>query len=321
MVRSIFLGCVVVFGVCLRSLAFGGEVMGLGHAGFARRLVSNPASLAMAVAGSFEEADQDPLWLEGKARAMRILGGVGEEVGGSYLEDLLSLLGHGLVRRGPTDRRWVAITFDDGPHPNTTPRILEELRRNDAKATFFVVGIMAEAYPELVRMEEAGGHLIANHTYHHVNLKKVPRRYVGPEIEACSLVVSGITGHRPQFFRPPGGDYDGFVVKAAGRLGCRVVLWTDDPGDYSPLVGDQELQRRLLRRLSNGGIVVLHDGVERTVRMLPGLLKAIRALGYQMVTLDQYLAAEDRVLAGSAAPKLMPRNGSAGSVARPGTLD
>jgi peptidoglycan/xylan/chitin deacetylase (PgdA/CDA1 family) len=190
--------------------------------------------------------------------------------------------------RGDPDRKEIAITFDDGPHPAYTPKLLQILKQYDAKATFFIVGEMAEKYPDLVRAELADGHEIANHTYHHVNLTKIPDSSVPIEIQACGDVLKGITGRRPHLFRPPGGDYDSQVVNSSESLGYTMVLWTDDPGDYaSP--GLRVIENRTLGKATKGGIILIHDGVQQTVEVLPMLLKTLKDKGFTFVTVDELM--------------------------------
>jgi peptidoglycan/xylan/chitin deacetylase (PgdA/CDA1 family) len=187
---------------------------------------------------------------------------------------------------GDTARRQIALTFDDGPHPQFTPQILSILKRENVKATFFVVGSQAERYPELVRAEEVDGHLLANHTYHHVSLIKIPQEYVADEIKACGLVLKAVTGRAPRFFRPPGGEYDTDVAEASQALGYTMVLWTDDPGDYaSP--GKDVILKRTIDKASNGGIILIHDGIKQTVDVLPTLIERLKAEGYEFVTIDE----------------------------------
>jgi peptidoglycan-N-acetylglucosamine deacetylase len=190
--------------------------------------------------------------------------------------------------RGSTRRKWLALTIDDGPHSDTTPQLLAVLKRHNVKATFFVVGMMAEKYPDLIRAEALQGHEIANHTYHHVNLTKVPQPAMATEIKACGKVIQSITGKAPGLFRPPGGDYNRTVAETVGALGYTMVLWTDDPGDYaSP--GAKLVETRVLHDLSNGGILLLHDGIQQTVQLLPQLLDLLKRKGYQFVTVDQMM--------------------------------
>lgn len=237
----------------------------------------------MAISGAYEEAEKDPWWLAAKARADGLLKVTGRHVDLDWLQGF----GDRTLKRGNPNRKWVALTFDDGPHPNTTPRLLSILKAHHAKATFFLVGMMAEAYPDLVLEEQRAGHLIANHSYHHVNLTKIHENDIGTELEACGLVLQHITGEKPRFFRPPGGDYNPTVSKIADNLGYRMVLWTDDPGDYSN-PGNQLVASRLLKRLSRGGIIVLHDGPVQTLDILPQILSSLEKEGYTLVTLEDF---------------------------------
>jgi len=187
-----------------------------------------------------------------------------------------------LIRGNPADRT-VALTFDDGPHPQYTPKLLAILDRYGVRATFFVVGEMAAKYPRLIRAEKAAGHLIANHTYHHVNLTSIPISQIGVEWQACQDVIKAITGETMRYCRPPGGDYDRDVILAATELGLTTVLWTDDPGDYaSP--GDRTIETRVLDRISSGGIILLHDGVQQTVDVLPQIIERLQTRGFRLQT-------------------------------------
>ena len=178
------------------------------------------------------------------------------------------------LMRGP-NKPEIALTFDDGPHPDFTPKLLAILARYHVKATFFLVGEKAEQAPQLVKAEFAAGHCLGNHTYHHINLTKIPERLVDAEIDACGDVVKGITGQDMHLFRPPGGDYNRAVAEVVNGMGYTLVLWTDDPGDYaSP--GATVIEERTLDRVRNGGIILLHDGVQQTVDVLPQLIESLQ---------------------------------------------
>lgn len=195
--------------------------------------------------------------------------------------------------RGDASRREIALTFDDGPHRQFTPKLLEILAKYGVKATFFVVGEMSERAPDLVRAEMAGGHNVGNHTYSHVNLTKVPVQDVLTELRAGTDVLTTITGVRPHLFRPPGGDYDHDVILAAETEGYTTVLWTDDPGDYaSP--GEALLMTRLLEHVNPGGILLLHDGIQQTIDLLPKLIETLRQKGYTFITVDEMLSQPKR---------------------------
>ena len=278
--KTLYRGTLLIVFGCLLSLSvFIGSAFGSTQ----KSAVPDPGRLSMAISGAYEEAEKDPWWIAAKERADTLL-----KVTGKHVDlDWLRGFGDRTLKRGSPNRKWVALTFDDGPHPNTTPRLLSILKAHHAKATFFLVGMMAEAYPDLVLEEQQAGHLIANHTYHHVNLTKIHDNDVGTELEACGLVLQHITGQKPKFFRPPGGDYNPVVLKIAENLGYRMVLWTDDPGDYSN-PGNQVIVSRLLKRLSQGGILVLHDGPLQTLDILPKILSSLEKEGYTLVTLEDY---------------------------------
>ena len=193
------------------------------------------------------------------------------------------------LARGDKDRKQIALTFDDGPHPAYTPQLLAILKRANVKATFFVVGELAAKHPDLIRAEIAAGHNVGNHTFHHVNLTKIPLDRVNTEIVTCGKVLQQITGKRPDLFRPPGGNFNRKVAAIATNLGYTSVLWTDDPADYAD-PGEHAITYRTLRDLDNGCIILLHDGSAETLHLLPRLLRSLKAMGWQFVTVEQMIA-------------------------------
>lgn len=190
------------------------------------------------------------------------------------------------LMHGNPNIKTVALTFDDGPHPAFTPKLLAILRKYNIKATFFVIGKMVEQYPDLIKAEDADENLVGNHTYHHVNLNHVPLDEIALEWQACNTAVKSIIHKEMTYCRPPGGDYDSDVITAAMDSGLKTVLWTDDPGDYaSP--GDKVIQSRVLNRISNGGIILLHDGVQQTVDVLPQIIETMQKKGYRFQTAEE----------------------------------
>lgn len=188
--------------------------------------------------------------------------------------------------RGNPERREIALTFDDGPHAGKTEQLLSILRAAHVRATFFVVGKEVDAHPELVRQELADGHEIGNHTYSHLRLPALNAYQDAEEVMAGARAIERATGSRTRLFRPPGGEYDAQDVQLLKRLGCVMVLWTDDPGDWArpPAV---VLERRILDGVDNGSIILLHDGIPETLQMLPDLLKKLKARGYRFVTASE----------------------------------
>ncbi|MGC8832801.1 MAG: polysaccharide deacetylase family protein [Armatimonadota bacterium] len=192
-----------------------------------------------------------------------------------------------LLRGDPT-RKEIALTFDDGPHPAYTPKLLDILDRYGVKATFFVVGMMARRYPNLVKEEAAKGHVVGNHTYHHVDLTKLSEEEIADEIQRCDAVLKRILGKQPRYFRPPGGDYNAKIAQISQAMGHTMVLWTDDPGDYAN-PGEDVILERTLGRVRNGGIILMHDGIQQTIDVLPTIITYLRNKGYRFVTVDEML--------------------------------
>jgi peptidoglycan-N-acetylglucosamine deacetylase len=190
----------------------------------------------------------------------------------------------------PRVERAVALTFDDGPSPQDSPRILAILRRLHVRATFFVIGYLVDWYPEVVAREHAAGMAIGNHTYNHPEVppfNQLPRRLLEAEIAlgAKSLARVGIT---PSLLRPPAGSSSPAVVRAAEAFGERVVLWSVDPNDWRSDLTAREIKRRVLSAVRPGSIVILHDGGgdrSATIAALPGIIKGIRHKHLRLVPL------------------------------------
>jgi len=218
-------------------------------------------------------------------------------------EDRLGITFAKLVRGNPR-RKEIALTFDDGPHRAFTPRLLDLLRRLRVPATFFVVGKMVDAAPDLVRREAAEGHEVETHTYHHLRLPTLTEPRILQELRLGAAAIERALGRPPELFRPPGGEYDDRVVDVARQLGYTMVLWTDDPGDYAKPGASAELDR-LLCNVSNGGIILLHDGVEVTLRILPLLVARLRSQGYRFVLCSDMLEEGGAITTGG--PRILPR--------------
>ena len=185
---------------------------------------------------------------------------------------------------GSPNSKRVALTFDDAVHPMYAPLLLEALARGGAKATFFVVGRNVEAYPYFVRDLDRAGHELANHTFHHVRLNNLPDAVIRDELKYTNRIVSAITGKPVRFFRPPGGRYSSQVLQIARSLGMTTAFWTDDPGDFNN-PGEVTLEKRTLRRIRRGGIILLHDNAQETAPILFEVLKDAREKGFELVTL------------------------------------
>lgn len=225
------------------------------------------------VVNPFQILRSDPTWQQ----AMR-----------EVLEDVPdgSNTGKTVLRHGTAEGGQIALTFDDGPHPGKTEKLLTLLRAQHVKATFFLVGSMAKKAPKLVRMIENEGHQLANHTFSHVNLKHVTWAEAAAEYRACNKVIFHQTRQWMKYCRPPGGDFNSVTLRAARASGLKTVLWTDDPGDYTQ-PGMETIYRKAVARMHPGGIILLHDGVEQTLAVLPSIIRYARQHGWTFVTIDR----------------------------------
>lgn len=199
------------------------------------------------------------------------------------------------LRRGPAGRRRVALTFDDGPDPEATPRLLRLLEVRRLRATFFLVGARAERHPGLVRELVAAGHEVGNHTWRHRNAWFLTPAETAREIERGSDILAALTGEAPRYLRPPWGIVNLVTLRTARRLGQRLVLWSIQPEGLRPRPPDEQV-RHVLARLHDGAILDLHDaeGVRgapaRLLTALPRLLDGLEARGYAPVSLGALLA-------------------------------
>lgn len=201
---------------------------------------------------------------------------------------------------GPDDNR-IALTFDDGPHPHATPRILDILAKHDAPASFFVIGRFVDARPDLVRRMAAEGHLVGNHTYdHHRSGLFYWNRYWRDQLERTSRAIDHAIGGEgqgvaPRFFRPPMGFKSRFNMRAAASLGLATVTWSRRGRDGFA-TSPADIVRRI-ERTGPGDIILLHDGVEPSsgrspdalVEALPEILASLARRNLRPVRLDDLL--------------------------------
>ena len=186
----------------------------------------------------------------------------------------------------------VALTFDDGPWPSGTRRVLDVLERMRVQATFFMVGYLMERYPEIVERVARAGMAIGTHSWGHpyrtpfVDL--TPHR-IQTEIARPAELLRRRFGVEPSLFRAPGGSYDPYVIRTAREAGMGVVQWSVDPGDYRTGATPARIAAAVLRSVRPGSIVLLHDGggdPSATVKALPRIIRGIRAMGLDLVAID-----------------------------------
>jgi peptidoglycan/xylan/chitin deacetylase (PgdA/CDA1 family) len=206
--------------------------------------------------------------------------------------------------------RKLALTFDDGPNPPITPKLLDLLDRYNAKATFFLIGRYVRECPELVQETVARGHLVGNHTETHPNLVRCTQREIRIELRLCHDAISNALGSPPKWFRPPFGMRNPWVIPSARELGYGTVMWTLIPGDWQEKPAEwliprmQPVADHAQRSLGSGSkadgaprgdILCLHDGAHRkingdrsrTLAALEHWLPRWRDLGLEFVTIQE----------------------------------
>lgn len=197
------------------------------------------------------------------------------------------LLGPNLSRlpAAAAEQRQVCLTFDDGPHPEVTPRVLELLQRYQAKASFFCIGERARAYPEIVREIVRRGHSVENHSDRHSHAFALYGiSFLRREIGRTQATVTAITGRAPQFFRAPAGFRSPLLGFVLTPMGLRYVSWTRRgldtvARDPAGVLG------RLTSGLAAGDVLLLHDSVPLSLTVLPALLEQLAARGLKCVSL------------------------------------
>jgi peptidoglycan/xylan/chitin deacetylase (PgdA/CDA1 family) len=192
------------------------------------------------------------------------------------------------VWRVHTERKDIALTFDDGPYPFYTPLLLHVLDRSKAHATFFVVGRSAQSFPELVMRILADGDEIGNHTFNHIPLTKLSDQQIEDQILEDGSLLRHLGGEPVTLFRPPHGRFNLHVVVIAKDLGYHTIFWSDSPDDVKD-ISPAVVVRRVVSEASPGGIILLHSGEYHTIEALPVIIDRLRAQGYRFVTVSQLL--------------------------------
>ncbi len=222
-----------------------------------------------------------------------------------------------LYHQGAGGEHQVALTFDDGPDPKWTPQVLDILKANGIKATFFLVGVNAEKYPDLVRRIVAEGHEIGNHTYYHPNLSICWPEHIRLELNATQLLIETITGRSTTLFRPPynadtspSSLADLAPLRIANEMNYLVVLENIDPQDWARPGADVILER-IKQQRRDGSIILLHDaGGDRsqTIAALPQIIDWLHVRGDTIVPLSALLgSSRDAVMPLVGNGQRMPR--------------
>lgn len=179
----------------------------------------------------------------------------------------------------------VALTFDDGPHQTCTPALLNGLKQREVKATFFLMGENIAGKEPLVQRMQAEGHLIGNHGYRHIQMTKEEAEQACADIEQTEKLIQSITGKRPEYLRPPYGDWN-------EQLECRVnlttVLWNVDSLDWK-FQNTDRIVRRVEKDVNDGDIILMHDIFPTSVEAALRIVDDLQKRGYEFVTVEELL--------------------------------
>ena len=192
------------------------------------------------------------------------------------------------IKSGPAGGNRVALTFDDGPTPGVTGLILDELKRRNLHATFFMIGQRIAAAPDLARRVLAEGHDVGNHTFTHPNLTTLADQQVEAEIQKTQDIMGEVLNHRAVWFRPPYGTLRQKQAGILQKAGLRVVLWNVSTEDWSQ-PGESKIVGTVLAETTPGSIILCHDLYPQTANSVGPILDGLLERGFLPATLSALL--------------------------------
>jgi peptidoglycan/xylan/chitin deacetylase (PgdA/CDA1 family) len=215
------------------------------------------------------------------------------------------------------DGQFLAMTFDDGPHPQHTPRLLDMLKQRGIKATFFLVGQNAAQYPEILKRMAAEGHELANHSYTHPILNPLGEGGIREQLDKTHQAVLGATGITMKLLRPPYGALTENMRRWTHQtFGYRTILWDVDPLDWK-VRDSARVQSEILGHARAGSIVLAHDIHKSTVDAMPETLDALAAKGFKFVTVSELIAMDKPGAPKPAAPAPAAKSASKSGGSKP----
>ena len=189
------------------------------------------------------------------------------------------------------DKKQIALTFDDGPHPYRTPQILDILDKYNIKATFFLIGKNIEYYPEVVNREISAGHEIGNHTYSHSQLDKLKKDEIKEEISVFENALSKVSDYHTSIIRPPCGCYSEALCAVANETNHKIILWSIDTKDWAHTPVNTIVEN-ILTNAKSGDIILMHDyiaGDSPTPKVLEIIIPKLLSEGYEFVTVSELI--------------------------------
>ncbi|HHV15092.1 MAG TPA: polysaccharide deacetylase family protein [Gelria sp.] len=199
-----------------------------------------------------------------------------------------------VIDRVKTDKKVVALTFDDGPEPKFTPMVLDVLKNHDARATFFIIGKKAESNPQILKRMAAEGHEIGNHSYRHPDFNKLKKDAQLEEINKTTSIIKRLSGQNPVLLRPPGGYLSYDLVEMTKKQNLTIAYWTyqQDSKDWRNGTKPSTIAGHIIKNIQPGQIIILHDGCPNggaTARAVDMIITQLKEDGYTFVTMSELI--------------------------------
>lgn len=191
-----------------------------------------------------------------------------------------------------SNKKYISLTFDDGPNPITTPRLLDILMEKNVKATFFMLGQNVVNNPDLVRRVAAEGHVIGSHSYSHPNLTGLDPESVKSQVQETDKAIAAATGKIPTDFRPP---YGAVNKDAAEIIGRPIIQWSVDSEDWKTK-NTEKIIKRVMKTSYNNSIILMHDIYPETINAVPQIIDALRSEGYDIILADDLITEKQEPL-------------------------
>jgi len=188
--------------------------------------------------------------------------------------------------------KYIALTFDDGPSSSLTPQLIDALNKYNAKATFFLVGSMAQSNPNIVKMAYENGNEIGNHTYYHPYLTRISEDQINSELQSTADLIMSITGSYPTLLRPTYGEHNEFTDNIAMEHNLAVILWNVDTLDWLYKDADY-VYNYISSNLNDGNVILLHDIHPTSVEAAIRILQDYSEKGYKFVTISELFNIKD----------------------------
>jgi len=185
-------------------------------------------------------------------------------------------------------KKYIALTFDDGPNMISTPLLLDILDETNVKATFFVLGELAEQFPDVIKRMAEAGHEIGNHSYKHLELPTLSKTKIASQLDYTNLCLLDITGKRPRLMRPPFGSVNKNVVSVASEKDMAVILWTIDPKDWL-ITNSAAIANKVIKNAEDGAIVLLHDAHKPSALAAKAIIEELKKQDFEFLTVSDLI--------------------------------